>query len=131
MSSNNIPLIILSNPLIFMTEDYLKKKLLKDKYSQGKASLITKNDIPIKILIKFPENSLTEQFILDYNEKPLFDEFDYKLALEKTTKTEEEISKELENIKDLVPFKLYVDYANEWKMNYTNSPEKKRIIIYR
>ena len=128
MSSNNIPLIILNNPLIFMTEDYLKKTLFKDKYSQGRAINITKNEIPIKIIIKFPDNSLIEQFILDYNEKPLFDEFDYKLVLEKSTKTEEEIIKEYENIKNLIPFKSYVDYANEWKINYTNSPEKKGLL---
>ena len=128
MSSNNIPLITLNNPLIFMTEDYLKKNLLKDKYSQGKSILVAKNEIPMKIIIQFPETSLTDQFILDYNEKSLFDGFDYKLSLEKTTKTEEEIKKEYEDIKDLTPFKSYVDYANEWKMNYTNSPEKKGLL---
>ena len=128
MSSNNSPLITFNNPLIFITEDDLKKILFKDKYSQGKAIFISKNEIPIKIIIKFPDNSLTEQFILDYNEKPLFDKLDYKLSLEKTTKTEEEIIKEYDNFKDLIPFKSYVDYANEWKMNYTNSPEKKGLL---
>ena len=128
MSSNDAPLIILNNPLVFMTEDYLKKLLFKDKYSQGKSIPIIKNEIPIKIIIKFPENLLIDQFILDYNDKPLLNEFNYKLSLEKTLKTEEEIIKEYENITNLTPFKFYVDYQNDWKINYTNSPEKKGLL---
>ena len=33
-----------------------------------------------------------------------------------------------DNIKDLISFKLYEDYENEWKNNYINYPEKSGLL---
>jgi len=128
MASNILPKIILNNPLIFMTKDYLEKTFLKDKFSKGEIIPIIKNEIPKIILIKFEEESLIDQFISEYNDKPLLEELNYKLSLTKTTKEEEELRKEYDNIKDLTPYKFYVDYENDWKINYTNSPEKQGLL---
>ena len=128
MSSNCLSLIILNNPLIFMTKTYLEKIFLKNKYSKGEIIPIIKNDIPKKIIIKLTEESLIDEFISDYNNKPLLNEFNYILSLTKTNKTVEEMVKEYENIKDLVPVKFYEDYENDWKINYTNSPEKSGLL---
>ena len=128
MSSNDLPLITLNNPLIFMTKNMLEQKFFKDKYSKGEIIPIFKNEIPKKYIIKFQDESLIDQFISDYNNKPLLKELNYNLSLTKTTKSEEEIKKEFDNIKDLKPYKFYEDYENEWKNNYTNSPEKPGLL---
>lgn len=93
MESKNLPLIILNNPLIFMDETYLKNQLLKDKYSKGEIVIISQNEIIIKAIIKFSDESLIDQFISDFNEKPLSEQLDYKLSLSKETKSEEEVKK--------------------------------------
>ena len=128
MTSNNLPLISLNNPLIFMDNDFLKEELLKGKYSKGEIIPISINEFPYKILFKFSEQSLIDDFISEYNNKPISEKFDYKLSLSKETKTEEEIKKEYENYEKLEPFKFYCDYENEWKNNYSNAPEKTGLL---
>ena len=132
-------LIILNHPAIFMTKTYLEKILLKNKYSKGEIIPIIKNDIPKLIIIKFPEESLIDEFISEHNNKPISDKLDFIMSLTKTNKAIEELKKEYDNIKDLTPVTFYEDYENEWKNNYTNSPEKsgllyideeKKMIIY-
>ena len=140
MSSNDLFLIILNNPLIFMTKDYIIKNFLKNQFSKGEVIPIIKNEIPKIIIFKFKEESLIDKFISEYNNKTLSSELNYKISLSKINKSIEELKNEYDNIKDLIPFKLYEDYENEWKKNYTNSPEKsgllyideeKKKIIYR
>ena len=121
-------LVILNNPLIFMSPDYIKDKLIKGKYSKGEIISIIQNEIPIKIIFKFPEQSLIDEFISDYNDKPISDSFNYKLSLSKETKSEDEIKKNYENYTKLDEFKFYVDYENEWKKNYANNPEKSGLL---
>jgi len=128
MESKNLPLIILNNPLIFMDETYLKNKFLKDKYSKGEIVTISQNEIIIKAIIKFSDDSLIDQFISDFNGKPLSDQLDYKLSLSKETKSEEEVKKEFEDYTQLEEFKFYNDYENEWKKNYTNTPQKSGLL---
>ena len=128
MSSNSLSLIILNNPLIFMDETYLKNVLLKEKYSKGEITSICQNEIPIKIIIQFSEEPLIDEFISQYNDKPLSDQLDYKLSLSKETKSKEEIQKEYENYTKLEPFPFYVDYENEWKNNYSNNTEKSGLL---
>ena len=128
MESKNLPLIILNNPLIFMDEIYLKNKFLKDKYSKGEIVTISQNEIIIKAIIKFSDESLIDQFISDFNGKPLSDQLDYKLSLSKETKSEEEVKKEFEDYTQLEEFKFYNDYENEWKKNYTNTPQKSGLL---
>ena len=71
MTSNNLPLISLNNPLIFMDNDFLKEELLKGKYSKGEIIPISINEFPYKILFKFSEQSLIDDFISEYNNKPI------------------------------------------------------------
>ena len=70
MTLNALPLITLNNPLIFMTKDYLKKIFLQNKYSKGEIIPIIKNEIPRKIIIKFSEETLIDDFISEHNNKP-------------------------------------------------------------
>ena len=128
MATNTLPLIILNNPLIFMDQTYLKNKLLKDKYSKGETTSICQNEVPIKIIFKFSEEELIDQFIADYNDKPLSDKLNYKFLFSKVTNSEEEIKKEYDNYDKLKPFIFYEDYENEWKKNYTNTTEKSGLL---
>ena len=128
MATNTLPLIILNNPLIFMDQTYLKNKLLKDKYSKGEMTSICQNEVPIKIIFKFSEEELIDQFIADYNDKPLSDKLNYKFLFSKVTNSEEEIKKEYDNYDKLKPFIFYEDYENEWKKNYTNTTEKSGLL---
>ena len=128
MSTGIIPLIILNNPLFFMTNNYLKKIYLQNKYCKGEIIPVIKNEIPRIIIFKFEDESLIDQFISDYNDKPISSKLDYKISLSKRTCSIEDLKKEYEKIKDLTPFKFYVDYENEWKRNYTNSPEKSGLL---
>ena len=126
--SNNLPLIILNNPLIFMDEVYLKSVLFKGKFSKCELTPIYQNEIPIKIIIQFSEEPLIDEFISQYKDKPLTDKLDYKLSLTKETRPKEEIQKEYENFTKLEPFQFYLDYENEWKNNYSNNPEKSGLL---
>lgn len=128
MTSVDSPLIILENPYIFVNEEYLKTNLLTGKYSNGKVIEILQNEIPIKIIIKFKEETLTEEFISNYNNKPISDKLNYNLSLTKTDKKDEDIIKEYENYKKLEQYKFHMDYENEWKNNYANIPEKSGLL---
>ena len=128
MTSVDPPLIILENPYIFVNEEYLKTNLLTGKYSNGKVIEILQNEIPIKIIIKLKEETLTEEFISNYNNKPISDKLNYNLMLIKTDKKDEDIIKEYENYKKLEQYKFHMDYENEWKNNYANIPEKSGLL---
>ena len=71
MSLNDLFLIILNNPLIFMTKAYIITNFLQNNYSNVEVIPITKNEIPKIIIFKFQEESLSEKFISEYNNKPL------------------------------------------------------------
>ena len=128
MTSVDSPLIILENPYIFVNEEYLKMNLLTGKYSSGKVIEILQNEIPVKIIIKLKEETLTEEFISNYNNKPISDKLNYNLSLTKTDKKDEDIIKEYENYKKLEQYKFHMDYENEWKNNYANIPEKSGLL---
>ena len=82
----------------------------------------------MKIILKFSKESLIEQFMSDFNNKPISDKLNYKLSLTKEEKTEEEIKNEYQNYKTLSPFQFYNDYENEWKNNYVNTPNKPGLL---
>jgi hypothetical protein len=106
----------------------LKNNLLTGKYSSGKIIEILQNEIPVKIIIKLKEETLTEEFISNYNNKPISDKLNYNLSLTKTDKKYEDIIKEHENYKKLEQYKFHMDYENEWKNNYANIPEKSGLL---
>lgn len=68
--------VIIRNPLIFINETYLKRIVLVEEYSTGKAEIIYSNEIPNEILITFPSPYLASSFINTYNEKFFEENFD-------------------------------------------------------
>jgi hypothetical protein len=128
MSSVELPIIILENPLIFMKANYLKTHILKDKYSNVEIIEISQNEVPIKIIIKLKEEALIDEFITQFNNKKYCEKLNYYLLLTKTKKSIEEIKKEEENYKKLEEYKFCMDYENEWKNNYANIPEKSGLL---
>ena len=128
MSTNNTNLIILENPLLFMNAEYLKKELLKDKFSKGEIIEIIHNEVPIKIMFKFNEEQIKEEFFTKYNNQQITDKMNYKFNLVKSNKTEEEIKQENSNYKKLEIYNFQMDYENEWKNNYVNNPDKSGLL---
>ena len=91
--------LIIENPLPFMIESFMKKKVLIGKYSTGKINQIFLNDFLNKLIITFDKEELTDSFIIDYNGKYFNDKLNYELKIEKCEKTVEEIQKEVEEKK--------------------------------
>jgi len=91
--------IIIQNPLPFMLESFMKKKVLKGKYASGKIKQILLDDFLNKLIISFEEEELANSFINDYNGKYFDDKFNYELKIEKCIKTVEEIQKEVDEKK--------------------------------
>jgi hypothetical protein len=92
--------IIIQNPLPFMLESFMKKKVLKGKYASGKIKQILLDDFLNKLIISFEEEELANSFINDYNGKYFDDKFNYELKIEKCIKTVEEIQKEVDEKKN-------------------------------
>jgi hypothetical protein len=69
MSSAELPLIILENPLMFMDQSYLKTHILKDKYPDAEIIEILQNEVPKKIIIKLKEENLIDEFMSEFNNK--------------------------------------------------------------
>ena len=128
MSSAELPLIILENPLMFMDQSYLKTHILKDKYPDAEIIEILQNEVPKKIIIKLKEENLIDEFMSEFNNKQYNEKLNYNLLLTKTKKSEKEIKKEFENYQKLEEYKFYMDYENEWKNNYAIIPEKAGLL---
>ena len=128
MSSAELPLIILENPLMFMDQSYLKTHILKDKYPNAEIIEILQNEVPKKIIIKLKEETLIDEFMSEFNNKQYNEKLNYNLLLTKSKKSEEEIKKEFENYQKLEEYKFYMDYENEWKNNYAIIPEKAGLL---
>ena len=128
MSSAELPLIILENPLMFMDQSYLKTHILKDKYPDAEIVEILQNEVPKKIIIKLKEENLIDEFMSEFNNKQYNEKLNYNLLLTQTKKSEEEIKKEFENYQKLEEYKFYMDYENEWKNNYAIIPEKAGLL---
>ena len=128
MTAVNLPIILLENPSMFVNQESLKSTILKDKFSDGEITEIIQNEVPIKIIIKFKEEALIDEFMSQFNNKQFSDKFNYNLILSKINKKEEEIKEENKDYKKLEEFKSYVDYENEWKINYVNFPEKSGLL---
>ena len=125
MTTNSI---LIQNPLPFMTESYMNK-ILEEKYSSGKINIILKDDLPNKILITFEKDEISDSFINDFNFKFFDDKLDYKLCVEKTEKSVENIQKEIdENKSELEPYNFSIKYENEWKIDYINSMDNPGLL---
>ena len=121
--------VLIHNPLPFMIESFMKKNILKGKYSSGKMQYILKDDLSNKIIISFEKEDLCESFINDYNGKYFDEMLNYELKIEKCEKAYEEIKKEInQNITEYEPYKFDIQYEKEWKIDYVNSPDKPGLL---
>jgi len=121
--------LIIQNPLPFMLEPYMKKKVLTGKYSSGKLNPILLDDFLNKLIISFDKEELADSFINDYNGKYFDDKLDYQLKIEKNQKAVEDIQKEVDEKKTKEePYNFQIKYENEWKNDYVNSPEKSGLL---
>ena len=121
--------LIILNPLPFMLEPYMKKKILTSKYSSGKIKPILLDDFLNKLMISFDKEELVDSFISDYNGKFFNDKLNYELKIEKNEKTTEEIQKEVdENKTKEEPYNFQLKYEYEWKNDYVNSPDKSGLL---
>lgn len=121
--------LIILNPLPFMLEPYMKKKILTGKYSSGKIKPILLDDFLNKLMISFDKEELVDSFISDYNGKFFNDKLNYELKIEKNEKTAEEIQKEVdENKTKEEPYNFQLKYEYEWKNDYVNSPDKSGLL---
>ena len=122
--------LIILNPLPFMLEPYMKKKILTGKYSSGKIKPILLDDFLNKLMISFDKEELVDSFISDYNGKFFNDKLNYELKIEKNEKTTEEIQKEVdENKTKEEPYNFQLKYEYEWKNDYVNSPDKSGLLF--
>ena len=121
--------VVLNNPLIFMNDAYLKN-ILQGKYSSVTYSIISLNEIPEKIIFIFKDSKLSDSFIADYNEKFFDEKMDYKLNLEKTAQKPEEINSLLQKESSKSnPYTYQKSYQNEWRINYSNTPDKDGLLF--
>lgn len=122
-------MLIIQNPLPYMLESYMKKKVLTGKYSSGKIHPIFLDDYLNKLIISFDKEDLIESFINDYNNKFFDDKMNYELKIEKLEKTVEEIQKEVDKNKTKEEkYEFQLQYEKEWKNDYVNSPEKAGLL---
>lgn len=122
-------LIIIQNPLPFMLEPIMKKKVLTGKYSKGKIHPILLDDFLNKLIISFDDEELSNSFINEYNGKYFNDNLNYELKIEKCEKTVEEIQKEVDEKKTKEEkYDFPIKYEFEWKNDYANSPEKSGLL---
>ena len=121
--------LIILNPLPFMLEPYMKKKVLTGKYSSGKITPILLDDLLNRLIISFDKEELANSFINDYNGKYFNDKLNYELKIEKNEKTVEEIQKEVDKNKTKEePYNFQLKYEFEWKNDYVNSPDKAGLL---
>ena len=66
--SENKNIAVITNPLPFMSENYMKKKALKDEYASTKLYLILKDELPYKIFLTFDSDALCASFIEKYSQ---------------------------------------------------------------
>ena len=121
--------LIIQNPLPFMLESYMKKKVLIGKYTSGKIHPIFLDDFLNKLIITFEKEDLINSFINDYNGKFFDDKMNYELKIEKLEKSIDIIQNEVDkNRTKEEKYNFQIVYEKEWKNDYVNSPEKSGLL---
>lgn len=65
--------VIIKNPAVFMTSNYVEKNALKDDFEGATLNIVEKYGCPHKILILFDDKETAEKFIEEYNGKSFED----------------------------------------------------------
>ena len=121
--------LIIQNPLPFMLDPYMKKKVLIGKYASGKIHPIFLDDFLNKLIITFEKEDLINSFINDYNGKFFDDKMNYELKIEKLEKSIDIIQNEVDkNRTKEEKYDFQIVYEKEWKNDYVNSPEKSGLL---
>lgn len=136
MSSSRNNVLLIENPLNFMTKSYFEKNFLINDFFNSKniIEIAYKNNLPKKILITFASPEKSDQFLSQYNNKS-FDPFiSYKLKISKTSKTLKDLEKEISEEKaknnetELENFVFKKKYEDEYKTEYVLSNEKEGLL---
>ncbi len=122
---------VIQNPLAFMTESYLKNKVLLNEYENTKIVSVLKNELPHKIFLTFDSDELCKSFIDKYNGNFFEKLIDYKLLIELSDPSiNPEIMKNeiLKSEENKVPYIFDFPYENEWWLDYISQPEKQGLL---
>ena len=128
MSKN---IAVINNPLSFISENYLKKKVLINEYANTKVCMVLKDQLPHKIFLTFDSDTLCSSFIEKYSQKFFESNIDYKLIIELK---EDSINPEqmkadlLKSEEKKNPYIFEFPYENEWWIDYITNPEKPGLL---
>ena len=128
MSKN---IAVIQNPLAFMSESYMKKKVLLNEYEKTKIIIVLKNELPYKIFLTFESDDLCKSFIDKYNQKFFEQSIDYKLIIELSDSTAdpEKMKSEILKLEEKkIPYKFDFPYEKEYLIDYANSNEKPGLL---
>ena len=68
--------IIIQNPPSFLNERYLQRRILINNYTECKSTVLYQNEYPYKVFITFPSKQTLTDFINQYNNQLLEDNYD-------------------------------------------------------
>ena len=122
---------VIQNPLIFMIDNYMKKKVLLNEYQNTKMVFVLKNELPYKIFLTFDSDEICKSFIDKYNQKFFEESVDYKLIIELSDPSinpEKMKSEVLKSEENKVPYIFDFPYENEWWLDYISQPEKQGLL---
>jgi len=122
---------IIKNPLPFMTENYMKTKVLVDKYVDTKINMVLKNELPYKIFLTFSSEELCKSFLESYNKKFFENSIGYELIIEYDDSSVKPDNLKLEIVKEeekKIPYIFEFPYENEWWLDYVSQPEKSGLL---
>ena len=122
---------VIQNPLIFMIENYMKKKVLLNEYEKTKMVFVLKHELPHKIFLIFDSDEICKSFIDKYNQKFFEESVDYKLIIELSDPSinpEKMKSEVLKSEENKVPYIFDFPYENEWWLDYISQPEKQGLL---
>ena len=129
--SENKNIAVITNPLPFMSENYMKKKALKDEYASTKVYLILKDELPYKIFLTFDSDALCASFIEKYSQKFFESNINYKLNIElkeSSINPEQLKADTLKSEEKKNPYLFEFPYENEWWIDYVTTPDKSGLL---
>ena len=129
--SENKNIAVITNPLPFMSENYMKKKALKDEYASTKVYFILKDELPYKIFLTFDSDALCASFIEKYSQKFFEPNINYKLNIElkeSSINPEQLKADTLKSEEKKNPYLFEFPYENEWWIDYVTTPDKSGLL---
>ena len=122
---------VIQNALAFMVENYMKKKVLLNEYSNTKVFVVLKDELPHKIFLTFQSDDLCKSFIDKFNDKFFEETVGYKLLIELSDSSIDPQKMQTEILKSeekKVPYAFEFPYEREWRIDYVSQPEKPGLL---